>query len=212
MSERAAERLVALLFAASFLAGMIATEMGLDVAKVKDAIAKDKYKAAIEADQSQLDDLGASGTPQLYVNGRHLAGAPLDAALEAHLNADFGPGSETYDALFDACKTGVADGWLCNREGGGIRYGRVLKASDATHGYSVDVVDMNDLAGPHHSHPNGEIDLIMPLTPGARFDGCPAGWSWSAAAAASSTWPSVAAATWRPTCRWSSAPGSGSTP
>ena len=38
-----------------------------------------------------------------------IAGAPLDAALEAHLNADFGPGSETYDALFDACKTGVAD-------------------------------------------------------------------------------------------------------
>ena len=88
-----------------------------------------------------------------------IAGAPLDAALEARLNADFGPGSELYDALLAACQTGVADGWLCNREGGGIRYGRVLKASDATHGYSVDVVDMNDLAGPHHSHPNGEIDL-----------------------------------------------------
>ena len=35
---------------------------------------------------------------------------------------------------------------------------------------------MNDLAGPHHSHPNGEIDLIMPLTPDAQFDGHPAGW------------------------------------
>ena len=105
-----------------------------------------------------------------------IAGAPLDAALEARLNADFGPGSSTYEALFEACKTGVAEGWLCNREGGGIRYGRVLKATDATHGFSVDVVDMNDLAGPHHSHPNGEIDLIMPLTPGAQFDGHPAGW------------------------------------
>lgn len=105
-----------------------------------------------------------------------IADAPLDAALEAHLNADFGPGSDTYDALFDACRTGVAEGWLCNREGGGIRYGRVLKATDATHGFSVDVVDMQDLAGPHHSHPNGEIDLIMPLTPDAQFDGCPAGW------------------------------------
>jgi hypothetical protein len=105
-----------------------------------------------------------------------ISGVPLDASLEAHLNADHGPGSDTYEALFAACQTGVAEGWLCNREGGGIRYGRVLKATDATHGFSVDVVDMKDLAGPHHSHPNGEIDLIMPLTPGARFDGCPAGW------------------------------------
>ena len=35
---------------------------------------------------------------------------------------------------------------------------------------------MNDLAGPHHSHPNGEIDLIMPLDDTARFDGRGAGW------------------------------------
>lgn len=105
-----------------------------------------------------------------------IAGAPLDASLEAYLNADHGPGSDTYEALFAACQAGVAEGWQCNREGGGIRYGRVLKATDATHGFSVDVVDMQDLAGPHHSHPNGEIDLIMPLTPGARFDGQPAGW------------------------------------
>jgi hypothetical protein len=35
---------------------------------------------------------------------------------------------------------------------------------------------MQDVAGPHHMHPKGEIDLIMPLTPGARFDDCPAGW------------------------------------
>ncbi|HWM69778.1 MAG TPA: DUF4863 family protein [Steroidobacteraceae bacterium] len=29
---------------------------------------------------------------------------------------------------------------------------------------------------PHHRHPNGEIDLIMPLEPGAQFDGRDAGW------------------------------------
>jgi hypothetical protein len=105
-----------------------------------------------------------------------ISGVPLDASLESHLNADHGPGSDTYEALFAACQTGVAEGWLCTREGGGIKYGRALKATDATHGFSVDVVDMKDLAGPHHSHPNGEIDLIMPLTPCARFDNCPAGW------------------------------------
>ncbi|GGC97828.1 DUF4863 family protein [Undibacterium terreum] len=105
-----------------------------------------------------------------------IAGIPLGAALEAHLNAEHGPGSPIYEAIFDACVTGTSEGWMCNREGGGIRYGRVLKASDATHGFSVDVVDMQDIAGPHHSHPNGEIDLIMPLTSEAVFDDRPAGW------------------------------------
>ena len=35
---------------------------------------------------------------------------------------------------------------------------------------------MTSIAGPHHAHPNGEIDLIMPLDDDARFDGRPAGW------------------------------------
>ncbi|MFZ6645951.1 DUF4863 family protein [Undibacterium sp. TJN25] len=105
-----------------------------------------------------------------------IAGIPLGAALEAHLNAEHGPGSPIYDAIFDACVSGTNEGWMCKHEGGGIRYGRVIKPSDATHGFSVDVVDMSDIAGPHHSHPNGEIDLIMPLTKDALFDGHPAGW------------------------------------
>lgn len=105
-----------------------------------------------------------------------IANLPLDTALESWLNAEHGAGSDLYQQIFDACQIGVRDGWLCNREGGGIRYGRVLKATDATHGFSVDVVDMHDIAGPHHVHPNGEIDLIMPLSNGACFDGRPAGW------------------------------------
>ncbi len=105
-----------------------------------------------------------------------IAGVPLDASLEAHLNADHGADSELFAAIFDACRIGVQEGWMCNREGDGIRYGRVLKATEATHGFSVDVVDMESLAGPHHVHPNGEIDLIMPITAGASFDDCPAGW------------------------------------
>ena len=35
---------------------------------------------------------------------------------------------------------------------------------------------MADVAGPHHRHPKGEIDLIMPVTPDAVFDGHGAGW------------------------------------
>ncbi|MDY7578414.1 DUF4863 family protein [Herbaspirillum sp. RTI4] len=105
-----------------------------------------------------------------------LSGKPVDAALETYLNTSHGVGSQTFIALAAACATGVKEGWMCQREGGGIRYGRVIKPSDATHGFSVDVVDMEDIAGPHHTHPQGEIDLIMPLTDGALFDGHAAGW------------------------------------
>lgn len=105
-----------------------------------------------------------------------LAGRPLDAALDAWLNAEFGPASETYQALSQSCRAGVTEGWLCDREGGGIRFGRIFKPAPDLHGFSVDVVDMKDIAGPHHTHPNGEIDLIMPIDGDARFDGRPAGW------------------------------------
>ena len=105
-----------------------------------------------------------------------LAGRPLDAALGAWLNAEHGPASITYIGLKQACEAGVAAGWLCDREGGGIRYGRIFKPADDLHGFSVDVVDMKDIAGPHHAHPNGEIDLIMPIEGEAQFDGHPAGW------------------------------------
>ena len=105
-----------------------------------------------------------------------LANRPLDAALDAWLNAEHGAGSATYAQLKASCIAGALEGWLCEREGGGIRYGRIFKPADDLHGFSVDVVDMQDIAGPHHTHPLGEIDLIMPLDEGAQFDGHAAGW------------------------------------
>jgi len=105
-----------------------------------------------------------------------IAGRPLDAALDAWLNAEHGAGSATFARLKRACEAGVSGGWLCNREGGGIRYGRICKPAPELHGFSVDVVDMQDIAGPHHVHPHGEIDLIMPQQASATFDGRPAGW------------------------------------
>ncbi len=105
-----------------------------------------------------------------------LSGRALDSALDAWLNAQYGPTSATFARLKSACQAGVAEGWLCNREGGGIRYGRIFKPAPDLHGFSVDVVDMKNIAGPHHSHPNGEIDLIMPIEGDARFDGRAAGW------------------------------------
>ena len=107
---------------------------------------------------------------------RLAAGQELNAGLQAALNREAGPQSALFQEIFDTCRQGVAEGWMCSREGGGIRYGRVIKPAPDLAGCSVDVVDMDDLAGPLHAHPNGEIDLIMPLTEGARFDGHGAGW------------------------------------
>jgi len=105
-----------------------------------------------------------------------LAGRPLDAALDTWLNQTHGVDSDTYRQIKAACLAGVAAGWLCDREGGGLRYGRIFKPQAELHGFSVDVVDMKDVAGPHHTHPLGEIDLIMPLDTDAQFDGRAAGW------------------------------------
>ncbi|MFY3383164.1 DUF4863 family protein [Paracidovorax sp. MALMAid1276] len=105
-----------------------------------------------------------------------LGGRPLDGALADWLNAVHGPQSDMYRRLKAGCVRGVDEGWLCQREGGGMRYGRVFRPEDALQRFSVDVVDMRDIAGPHHTHPSGEIDLIMPLEGEACFDGHPAGW------------------------------------
>lgn len=105
-----------------------------------------------------------------------IADRPLDHDLADWLNAEYPADGPAYTELADACRAGVEAGWLADREAGGIRYGRIFKALPETHGFSVDVVHMSDIAGPHHIHPNGEVDLIMPLTEGATFDGHPAGW------------------------------------
>ena len=105
-----------------------------------------------------------------------IAGRALDQALQDWLNREHGADSETYRELQARCRQGVQEGWLCQHQAGGIRYGRVFKPEPELQNFSVDVVDMDDLAGPHHSHPNGEIDLVMPLEGDALFDGNPAGW------------------------------------
>jgi protein-disulfide isomerase len=56
-----------------------ASEIGLNVEKVKAAMKDHKHKKDIDVDQDLAEDFQASGTPHFFVNGRRLVGAqPFD--------------------------------------------------------------------------------------------------------------------------------------
>jgi protein-disulfide isomerase len=56
-----------------------AKDLGLNVGKVMAAIKDNKYEAEIDADMELADDVQASGTPHMFINGRRLVGAqPFD--------------------------------------------------------------------------------------------------------------------------------------
>lgn len=107
---------------------------------------------------------------------RRLAGHELDSEIEADLNLHFPADGETVATLEQACHAAIEAGWMCSQGGGGRRFGRVIEAGPATDGFSVDVVDLTDIVGPHHRHPKGEICLILPQTESATFDGQGDGW------------------------------------
>ena len=105
-----------------------------------------------------------------------IGSAPLDQVLEDHLNEKFNSNSDAFQAIESACHAGIKAGILCPYEAGGIKYGRALKPCPELGNYSVDLVYMKDIKGPHHRHPQGEIDLIMPISANAEFDRRGAGW------------------------------------
>jgi len=100
----------------------------------------------------------------------------LDAALETCLNRDYAPQGAVFRKLSGLLAQGMNDGWLCQREAAGIRFGRVIKPGAEAGLFSVDVVRMDDVVGPHHVHPQGEIGMIVPLAGAPRFDGREEGW------------------------------------
>ena len=105
-----------------------------------------------------------------------IAGRPLDDDLARHLNARWPHDGAAFAKLSALCAEGERDGWLMPREAGGIKFGRALKPGAAAGDFSVDVVHMHDVKGPHHIHPNGEIGAVMPIDGEPRFDGFPQGW------------------------------------
>ena len=101
---------------------------------------------------------------------------PSDATLAARLNADFPIDGAIVAPIRDWVLKGVRSGELTPREAGGVRFGRVAKASAETQGFSIDAVDMSG-PGPGHTHPEGEFDLCFSLEGTPAFDGNPEGWT-----------------------------------
>lgn len=101
---------------------------------------------------------------------------PLDDTLAVYLNSEFPVGGETFSALKSLCAEGEAEGWLMSREAGGIKFGRAVKPGAEARNFSVDVVRMKDVKGPHHVHTTGEIGAVMPISGSPKFDDFPEGW------------------------------------
>jgi hypothetical protein len=105
-----------------------------------------------------------------------IAGQRVAPELADELERRFPPEGAEFKAIEAACHQAIVAGWMCAQGGAGRRFGRVIEPGPQTANLSVDVVDLTDIVGPHHRHPNGEICMVMPQTTSARFDGKGAGW------------------------------------
>lgn len=113
-----------------------------------------------------------------------IASAPIDKALAARLNVDFPADGALFAVIEEACHAAIEAGWMCAHGDAGRKFGRVIEPTAITNNLSVDVVQLNNVAGPHHSHSKGEVCMVMPQEEGATFDNNKAGWCTYAAGTA----------------------------
>ena len=124
--------------------------------------------------------------------------------VELWLNDKYGPTSELYRTLAALVRTGVEDGWAANIEVDGPTYrrSRIAEPSERTLHFSITAVFMDSAGnlqghpdqrfrGQFHGHPYGELNMVVPLNPGAALNG-PNGWcnaGWTAPAPGSQHYP-----------------------
>jgi protein-disulfide isomerase len=65
-----------------------AKDIGVNPAKVKDALAAGRHKERIERDQRLVQSIGAPATPSFFVNGRKIAGAQPFASFQAVIDEE----------------------------------------------------------------------------------------------------------------------------
>jgi protein-disulfide isomerase len=67
-----------------------AKDMGLDAAKFDQCLTSGKYKAAVQKDLSEGAQLGLTGTPTFFINGREISGALPVEAFAAIIDEELG--------------------------------------------------------------------------------------------------------------------------
>lgn len=106
--------------------------------------------------------------------------------LETWLNEKHGPGTAVYDELAEMITDGVRTGWAANIEVDGPKYrrSRIAEPQERLEWFSITAVYMESeevFRGQYHQHPYGELNLVVPLNPGAVLRGpngwCGAGWT-----------------------------------
>jgi len=68
----------------------IAKEIGLDVAKFTKDLDAHTYAEAIKKETKEVEDIGASGTPASFINGRYLSGAKPFTAFKEIIDEELG--------------------------------------------------------------------------------------------------------------------------
>jgi len=97
------------------------------------------------------------------------------AAAERRLVRLFDPSGLAARRLAGELERLLAEGRIAQHGELPVRWGRVAKADEGTHQFSIDVVHMSG-PGPRHRHPRGEIDYCIALEGEPTFDGRGPGW------------------------------------
>lgn len=100
--------------------------------------------------------------------------AEPDAAM-ARLAELLPPDGDEARAIGERLRELIDSGAVAERGELPVKFGRVAKSTDATRGFSIDVVHMSG-PGPLHRHPGGEIDFCFALSGEPTFDGHAPGW------------------------------------
>jgi hypothetical protein len=108
----------------------------------------------------------------------YIGNHPLDDALAERLNSRFGVRTPGYEEMSQLLQRGVEEQWAAyvEIEGPDYRRGRIADPSSETVGLSVESGLLANVKGQYHCHTRGEINMIIPLEPGANFCGTGAGW------------------------------------
>lgn len=100
----------------------------------------------------------------------------VDETLQDELAARLPADGAWFAQVEVACHEAITAGWMCAEGEEHRRFGRVIEPSAETQDLSVDVVDLTDIRAPHHTHPTGEVLMIMPVDEAATFDARGRGW------------------------------------